>query len=531
MFAHTLLDVSSNGCCPILVEGLPGGNQTVSAGDAFSFDAPENGNITLTAQPGDSCQFGNWTVDEGNSTTENPITVTMDGYHTATATCIPLHTLSVTSNGCCPIMVELPEGNQTVDASGNATFTGIPQGTVITLEAVESGNCTFDYWETHSIEPDYYYEKIVHITIDADHSAICYSHVSTTYTLSVTSNGYCPITVELPEGNQTVDAGNTTAFPGIPENTSITLTAQSGVSCQFGSWTVDAQPPNTNQTVVVTMDSDHAATATCTPLYTLTVTNNGCWTVYVTGLPGEGQEGTWIEGNATFVLPEGTEVTLQAYDNDGIVFTGWYVDAEGSPRFDRPLTITMDADHHVRAVCVPSRTLYVSSNGCCPILVEGLPGGNQTVSAGNAISFAAPLNGNVTLTAQSSDSCQFDNWTIDNEIYENNPIQVTMDNYHDVTAWCTPLYTLTVTSNGCCPITVELPEGNQTVDPGNSTPFYGLPENTQVTLTAQSGVSCQFENWTVDDQLPDTNQTIVVTMDSDHIATAVCNLPEPTPIP
>ena len=83
---HTLT-VTSQGCCPILVEGLPCGNMTVPAGDTSAFYAPENTQITLTAQTGEGCSFDHWLVDEGNYTEENPITVTMDFDHAATAAC------------------------------------------------------------------------------------------------------------------------------------------------------------------------------------------------------------------------------------------------------------------------------------------------------------------------------------------------------------------------------------------------------------------------------------------------------------
>jgi uncharacterized repeat protein (TIGR02543 family) len=94
-------------------------------------------------------------------------------------------------------------------------------------------------------------------------------------------------------------------------------------------------------------------TPTPTPTYTLTVTNEGCWGVYVTGLPGGGQEGEWIGGNTTIAfpgIPKDTQVTLDASDGDGWVFTGWYLDSEQSSRPD-PLTITMAVDHHAWSYC------------------------------------------------------------------------------------------------------------------------------------------------------------------------------------
>ena len=359
-------------------------------------------------------------------------------------------------------------------------------------------------------------------------------------TLTVTSQGCCPILVgSLPCGEQTVSAGATREFYGITPNSNITLTAQTGDFCEFENWTVDGEVRDSGNSIEVPMDTDHVAVATCIPLYTLTVTNDGCHTVHVTGLPN-GEQGE-VGGNATFVLPEGTEVTLTPSDSDGIVFTGWYVDAEQSPQFDRPLIVTMYADHQVTAVCVGAHPLDVISNGCCPILVEGLPGGNRTVPAGDAAYLDAPENADITLTAQTGNSCQFGNWTVDgqppnvNQTTEvNETIVIHMDTGHDVTAWCTPLYTLTVTSEGCCSVLVSnLPEGNQTVPAGGNGTFSDIPQGTVVTLEAVEDGNCTFDYWEVHSTDGDYiyDKVIQVTMNSDHTATAVCNLPEPTPIP
>jgi len=78
------LTVTSNGCCPITVGTLG----TVAPASTKDFIVPCP-NVTLTADDsGGSCNFTNWTVD-GNSTTDNPITVSgTDGSnHTAIARC------------------------------------------------------------------------------------------------------------------------------------------------------------------------------------------------------------------------------------------------------------------------------------------------------------------------------------------------------------------------------------------------------------------------------------------------------------
>jgi len=334
-------------------------------------------------------------------------------------------------------------------------------------------------------------------------------------TLTVTSQGCCPVLVEgLPCGDRTVPLGETRVFYGIAQNGNVTLTAQSGDFCSFGNWTIDGEVADSGSAIQLTMDTDHTAIAACTPLYTLTVINDGCWGISITGLPDQGQQEEWIEGNATFVLPEGTEVTLQSSDGDGIAFTGWYVDAEGSPRLDNPLTITMGTDHHVTAVCVNEYNLTLTSAGCCPIQVE-LPDGNQTVPAGGNSTFSGIPQGTVvTLEAVEEGNCTFDYWEVhstDGDYGYTKITQVTMNDNHTAICWShiPTTYTLTVYSvvscydgecyGGCCPIEVTWDGGNETVPAyGNET--FDIPQGTMVTLDPLADAdTCYFYYWIIDD--------------------------------
>lgn len=174
-----------------------------------------------------------------------------------------------------------------------------------------------------------------------------------------------------------------------------------------------------------------------------------------------------------------------------------------------------------------THTLTVTSQGCCPILVEGLQGGNRTVTAGNTSVFYTPANATVTLTAQTGEGCNFGYWQVDGgNSTEENPITVTMDADHQVTAVCVPAYSLQVSSSGCCPVLVEgLPGGNQTVPAGNTT-YFEAPENWNITLTAQTGGGCYFDYWQVDEGNSTAENPIIVIMDSNHVATAYCGLPQ-----
>ena len=266
---HTLT-VTSQGCCPILVEGMPCGNRTVDSGGNVTFVLREGTKVTLTAQTAEDCSFDYWQVDGNESTEQNPITVTMDSDHEATAVCssatIPTPTpsltnLTVVSQGCCPILVEgLPTGNQTVPAGGNSTFSEIPANTQVTLTAQTGESCSLDHWQVDGGNSTG--ENPLTVTMNSDHEAT--ATCGPTYTLTVYSQGCCPILVSgLAVGNQTVPAGGNSTFSEIPANTQVTLSVDSGQQCYVESWWLDDNFYQEGGSLGVTMDVDHTVTAYC----------------------------------------------------------------------------------------------------------------------------------------------------------------------------------------------------------------------------------------------------------------------------
>jgi len=77
---------------------------------------------------------------------------------------------------------------------------------------------------------------------------------------------------------------------------------------------------------------------------------------------------------------------------------------------------------------------------------------------------------------------------------------------------------LTVTSDGCCPITV----GELGGVAAGATDVFTVPEDTEVLLTAEPPDCCDFVEWVVDGGTPDLVNPISVTMDADHTAVATC---------
>ena len=85
-------------------------------------------------------------------------------------------------------------------------------------------------------------------------------------------------------------------------------------------------------------------------------------------------------------------------------------------------------------------------------------------------------------------------------------------------------FNITVTSNGCCPITV----GTLGTVAANSSQAFIVP-CPSVTLTAvDSAACCAFDNWTIDAGAPNTTNPIVVAgaVNTSHTAVASCSVPQ-----
>ena len=272
--------MTSQGCCPVLVEGLPTGNQTVPAGGNSTFSGiPANTQVTLTAQTDGNCTFLNWSVDDIPSSLENPRTITMDSDYEVTATCSSTptptptpsgYTLTVTSQGCCPILVRnLPGGDRTVLAGGNITFTGIAPGTLARITAQPGAGCKLDHWMIDGVQKPA--DLTMYLTINSDRTAIAVCVVFTPVTLTVNYGScptyYCPIIVSYDGGGGTVQPGTTIPFTGIVPGTLVTLSLQEG-NCDGSPyyWRLDGGQQQTigyPWNIQVTMNTTHTVEVLC----------------------------------------------------------------------------------------------------------------------------------------------------------------------------------------------------------------------------------------------------------------------------
>ena len=84
----------------------------------------------------------------------------------------------------------------------------------------------------------------------------------TAYSLTVTSDGCCPIDVSGAV-NDTIPAGGNATYPDLACGAVVTLNATATGNCTFNNWKVDGSPVGGNP-INVTMDADHTAVANCT---------------------------------------------------------------------------------------------------------------------------------------------------------------------------------------------------------------------------------------------------------------------------
>ena len=129
----------------------------------------------------------------------------------------------------------------------------------------------------------------------------------------------------------------------------------------------------------------------------------------------------------------------------------------------------------------------------------------------------------VTLTAIPDECWEFVGWSGDLSGAVN-PETIHMDSNKVITATFSKLtYDLTVTSDGCCPITVEYDGVSEEVAADDTRTFADIPCCTDVTLTAVVPEGCEFVEWSGDiaPNAP-TDNPITIHMDSDKSVTAYC---------
>ena len=262
--------------------------------DQESYDS--NAVVLLTATPATGYTFTGWTGDASGTT--NPISVTMSGAKSVTATfAINMYALTVNAT------------NGTVAKSPDAAT--YAHGISVELTATPATGYTFTGWSgaaTGTANP-------VSVTMDAA-KTVTATFAIKTYALTVSAtNG----SVAKSPDQESYDS-----------NAVVQLTATPATGYTFTGWTGDAS--GTTNPISVTMSGAKSVTATfAINMYALTV---------------NATNGTVAKSPDAATYAHGISVELTATPATGYTFTGWSGAATGTTN---PVSVTMDAAKTVTA--------------------------------------------------------------------------------------------------------------------------------------------------------------------------------------
>ncbi|MFC2141192.1 hypothetical protein ACFLQP_02730, partial [Acidobacteriota bacterium] len=319
------------------------------------------------------------------------------------------------------------------------------------------------------------------------------------------------------------------------KGTIVTLTAPDiHIWRPFSKWTLGGVDMTTDPTLQITMDQSYTATAHYGPnltVHKLTVSSSPVTLgVNIEVSPGD------IAGNsngATYFnryYQQGTTVTLTAPPVvNGGGFLKWVVDSLEYESLS--VQITMASPHLARAYYEEVPLVYALAVQSSPVIgvnIAAAPkdiyGNNNGTTNFNRIYQEGTT---VTLTAPgTSKGKTFSKWTVDGKDSTGSQVlQITMDSTHTAIAHYEAVlsaYTLTIQSSpgpGVV-ITVEPDDINGKAD-GTTVFTRTYNQETMVTLTAPETYDGKpFSKWTLDGVDATANQSLQITMGTNHTVTA-----------
>ena len=305
--------------------------------------------VALTATPATGYSFSGWSGDVVSTT--NPVTVTIDGAKSVTAT--------FTQNSYALTVAVV--GNGSVDKSPDAlTYT---HGTQVTLTPTSATGYSFSGWSGDVVSTT----NPVTVTLDA----------AKVITATFTQNSYA-LTVAI-VGSGSVDKSPDAAT--YTHGTQVALTATPATGYSFSGWSGDVV--STTNPVTVTLDADKVVTATFTQ-------NSYALTVAIVG------NGSVDKSPDAATYTHGTQVTLTPTPATGYSFSGWSGECTGSGA----CVVTMDGAKSVTATftALAAAIEFVQTVGTDPSTCANDV--DVTVFTGNTIYYCYTVRnaGAVTLT-------------------------------------------------------------------------------------------------------------------------------------
>nr|QBN22563.1 hypothetical protein [uncultured archaeon] len=306
----------------LTVEKEAGGTVSPSPG---TYEYYEGREVTLTASPNSGYRFEGWT----GSVTSSSKTITVDVSRDMTVRAnfeekIETYALS-TSVGA---------GKGSVSVSpAQASY---KVGTDVTVTASPAQGYDFDHWSGDASGTS----KSITVTMTSDKSVVA------NFVEEPEPVQYFGLTTEVSKGKGSISVSP--AKNKYKAGTEVTLTAKPAEGYSFHSWGGDASGSQNPTTVV--MNSDKHVTASFDEIKPKYVT------LEMSSSPPKGGSISITEevrpmGPAAF--PKGTEVTVEAFPNEGYRFSHWTGDAGGTEKVKK---ITMSRDKQITAVFEEAKT-------------------------------------------------------------------------------------------------------------------------------------------------------------------------------
>jgi Divergent InlB B-repeat domain len=354
---------------------------------------------------------GNWYLDSvltGGRATLSYSGLTWDGWHTLatqiTATGPSVSTLSVTSTGDGAGSITADVGG--IDC-GTICSASVDDGTQATLTATPAPGSLFVGWSGSGVtcpgtDP-------CSLTIEHD-TTVTATFVTAARELTVSPSGAgSGVVTSQPAG---IDCG-TTCSAVFPHGTQITLTAAPTEGSRFTGWSGACAGEGP---CVVTMDGAQAVGVTFTPeQHTLTVSRSGAGTGSVTSVPA----GIACGSQCVAGFDHGSQVTLTAVPDPGMVFTGWSGGCSGTAScvvtLTAPVSATATFAQAPSPVTLADAAPEIAFDGWRGVVDPTADGGAYRINGvkGQSLTWASPTTTSITWIARTGPNLGRASVTID----------------------------------------------------------------------------------------------------------------------
>ena len=443
----------------------------IACPDTCTYALQQGTVVTLTAMAEAGSVFAGWTGDCAGT---GPCSIVLDADHAVTATFTALHPLSVHLSGTGGGLVDADVGG--IDCPARCTAE-LPSDTVALITAAPDAGSAFAGWggdcadagTASTCEVTMGQERNVEAIFTAVHHGLG---------VTLVGDGAGGVT-SAPDG---IDCG-ATCGADLRQGTNVILTATPILGATFIGWGGDCSGTGVCQ---LTMDGDHAVTATFLPAYQVTVSPVGGGGGIVTdGDPNGIACGTTCSKGYL----EGTLVTLRATADAGSVFAGWGGDCGGSAS---TCILLVDGDHAVTASFAPVvHQLSVGRQGDGSGSVTSDDG---AIDCGTACSATIRQASTITLNAAADAGSVFTGWSGDCAGSATTCV-LAVGGDRDATATFKARYGLVVTRSGAGAGTVTSDAGAIACGLTCSDVF---TSGDVVTLSADPDADSTFAGWTGD---------------------------------